>query len=90
MLMEPYSPGSQGVVTLCIFYIKQINFREYQLPNSFQLDLEILKKLVRFGFASGLEIARTDFCYRFDDSDYEILWSRCINSDYSRRNLDSK
>ena len=46
-----------GLVTLCVVYLKQIRFPEYQLLDSFQFDLEILKKLVRFGFASGLEIA---------------------------------
>ena len=46
-----------GLVTLCVIYFRQIRFPEYQLLQSFQLDLEILKKLVRFGFASGLEIA---------------------------------
>ena len=67
-----------GVVTLCIFYIKQINFREYQLLNSFQLDLEILKKLVRFGFASGLEIALLIFAI-----DLMILTMKSYGADVS-------
>ena len=46
-----------GVVTLCVVYFKQIQFPEYQLLQSFQLDLIILKKLIRFGFATGLELA---------------------------------
>ena len=45
-----------GLITLCVVYFKQIQFPEYQLLQSFQLDLEILKKLVRFGLASGLRI----------------------------------
>ena len=45
-----------GLITLCVVYMKQIQFSEYQLLNSFQLDMVILKKLVRFGLASGLRI----------------------------------
>ena len=45
-----------GLITLCIVYFRQIQFPEYQLLKSFQLDLGILKKLVRFGLASGLRI----------------------------------
>ena len=45
-----------GVVTLSVVYFKQIRFPEYQLLQSFLLDLRILKQLIRFGFASGLRI----------------------------------
>ena len=45
-----------GLITLCVLYFKQIKFPEYQLWRSFQLDLGILKKLVRLGLASGLRI----------------------------------
>jgi MATE family multidrug resistance protein len=45
-----------GALTLAIIYFQQVRFPEYQLLQSFQLDLGILKKLVRYGFASGLEI----------------------------------
>ena len=45
-----------GALTLAIVYFQQVRLPEYQILKSFQLDLGILKKLVRYGFASGLEI----------------------------------
>ena len=45
-----------GFLALCVVYFRQIQLPEYQLLKSFRLDLEILKKLVHFGFASGLRI----------------------------------
>ena len=67
-----------GAATLCIVYIKQINFPEYKLLDSFQLDLEILKKLVRFGFASGLEMALLIFAI-----DLMILTMKSYGADVS-------
>ena len=67
-----------GLVTLCIVYFKQIRFPEYQLLGSFQFDLEILKKLVRFGFASGLEIALLIFAI-----DLMILTLKSYGADVS-------
>ena len=67
-----------GLVTLCVVYLKQIRFPEYQLLDSFQFDLEILKKLVRFGFASGLEIALLIFAI-----DLMILTLKSYGADVS-------
>ena len=67
-----------GLVTLCVVYLKQIRFPEYQLLGSFQFDLEILKKLVRFGFASGLEIALLIFAI-----DLMILTLKSYGADVS-------
>ena len=67
-----------GLVTLCVVYLKQIRFPEYQLLSSFQFDLEILKKLVRFGFASGLEIALLIFAI-----DLMILTLKSYGADVS-------
>ena len=47
---------STGALTLAIVYFQQVRLPKYQILKSFQLDLGILKKLVRYGFASGLEI----------------------------------
>ncbi len=67
-----------GLVTLCVVYLKQIRFPEFQLLDSFQFDLEILKKLVRFGFASGLEIALLIFAI-----DLMILTLKSYGADVS-------
>ena len=67
-----------GLVTLCVVYLKQIRFPEYHLLGSFQFDLEILKKLVRFGFASGLEIALLIFAI-----DLMILTLKSYGADVS-------
>ena len=67
-----------GLFTLCVVYLKQIRFPEYQLLGSFQFDLEILKKLVRFGFASGLEIALLIFAI-----DLMILTLKSYGADVS-------
>ena len=67
-----------GLVTLCAVYLKQIRFPEFQLLDSFQFDLEILKKLVRFGFASGLEIALLIFAI-----DLMILTLKSYGADVS-------
>lgn len=50
-----------GALTLAIIYFRQIKFPKYQILKSFQLDLSILKKLIRYGFASGLEITLVIF-----------------------------
>ena len=67
-----------GLFTLSVVYLKQIRFPEYQLLDSFQFDLEILKKLVRFGFASGLEIALLIFAI-----DLMILTLKSYGADVS-------
>jgi MATE family multidrug resistance protein len=49
------------VYTLAIVYFQQAQFLKHQILKGFQFDIGILKKLVRYSFASSLEITMPIF-----------------------------